>query len=67
MSEINDNISIAFDKNSKTFTIKAKVQKEDSKSGKSDILVSSKGNKKTGIMYEGKEVIIGLNMYIPKK
>ena len=36
-----------------------------SKSGKSKILASTAGNKKAGIEVDGKELIIGLNAYIP--
>jgi hypothetical protein len=35
-----------------------------SSSGKTLIVASSEGNKKTGLMIEGKEVVVGVNAYI---
>jgi hypothetical protein len=37
-----------------------------SASGKTMVVASSRGNQKTGVMVEGKEVIIGFNAYTPK-
>lgn len=38
---------------------------EISKSGKSKVIATSKGNVRTSLMVEGKPVTIGVNAYIP--
>jgi hypothetical protein len=39
---------------------------EASKSGKSLLLATSGGNKETSTVVEGKKVVVGLNVYIPR-
>jgi hypothetical protein len=38
-----------------------------SKSGKSLIVASTNGNQKTGIIVQGKAVVLGVNAYIPNQ
>lgn len=35
-----------------------------SKSGKTLVVASTRGNFKSGVEYEGKEIIVGLNAYV---
>ena len=42
------------------------VKKEPSKSGKTILVGTSGGNKPTAAVIDGKNVIVGLNCYIPK-
>ena len=40
---------------------------EASKSGKSDLLASTNGNLNTGIKFDGRDIIVGLNAYVKKE
>lgn len=51
----------------KTLTITAKIDEFVSKSGKSLMLYSTRGNLNTGVEYKGEKVIAGINIYIPHK
>lgn len=42
------------------------IDKKPSKTGKSILIASSGGNKKTELEVDGKQVFIGLNAYIEK-
>lgn len=44
--------------------ITAPISKQTSKSGKSIVIASSRGNKETEAVFEGKPVIVGLNCYV---
>ncbi len=56
---------ITAEKKNGKLIITADMQKpEMSKSGKSLVVASSKGNVKTELLVDGKPVIIGLNAYI---
>jgi len=56
---------ITAEKKNGKLVITADLQKpEISKSGKSYVVASSKGNVKTDLLIDGKPVIIGLNAYI---
>ena len=46
--------------------IRIPIKKVPSKSGKSILVASSGGNKPTAAVIDGKNVIVGLNCYIPK-
>lgn len=37
-----------------------------SKSGKSLVLATTNGNKKTGVIVDDKELVVGVNAYIPR-
>lgn len=45
--------------------IHAPIKKVPSKSGKSILVAGSGGNKPTAAVIDGKNVIVGLNAYIP--
>jgi hypothetical protein len=45
--------------------ITAPIKKVPSKSGKSILIAGSGGNKPTAAMIDGKNVIVGLNAYVP--
>ena len=51
------------------FTITGAVNKDLplSKSGKSKSIFSTQGNMKTDVQFEGKAVVVGLNVYISAK
>lgn len=51
----------------KTLTITANIDEFVSKSGKSRMLYSTRGNLNTGVQYKGESVIAGINIYIPNK
>jgi hypothetical protein len=42
-------------------------QPTPSASGKTLVVASTRGNVKTGVMVQGKEITIGLNAYIPAR
>lgn len=43
-----------------------KVKLHDSKSGKTEIVASTGGNLQTALQVGGRNVVIGLNAYVPK-
>lgn len=45
-------------------TIKIPIQKRPSASGKTTVVASTNGNHATGIVIDGKPVILGLNAYL---
>jgi hypothetical protein len=47
-----------------TLIVEVEVEPYRSASGKSLVIASTHGNVKTGCIYEGKEVTIGLNAYV---
>jgi hypothetical protein len=52
----------------KTLVIMADLEDPTpSKSGKTLVIASTRGNQKTDVMIDGKPVTIGLNAYIPTK
>lgn len=64
-NKIGDGCMITAEKKNGKLIITADMQKpEMSKSGKSLVVASSKGNVKTELLVDGKPVIIGLNAYI---
>jgi hypothetical protein len=51
----------------KTLVIMADLEEPTpSKSGKTLVVASTRGNQKTDVMVDGKPVTIGLNAYLPK-
>jgi hypothetical protein len=40
---------------------------ERSTSGKTLVVASTRGNKETDVIVDGKKVVVGVNAYIPKK
>ena len=62
--KIGDGCMITAEKKNGKLIITADMQKpEMSKSGKSLVVATSKGNVKTDLIIDGKPVIIGLNAY----
>lgn len=49
-----------------TIQIPVNPQPEPSTSGKTLVVASTRGNKKTSVQVEGKELVVGLNAYIPR-
>jgi len=51
----------------KSLVITLPVSRGVSASGKSIVIASTRGNIKTGVIVEGKELVIGVNAYIPNE
>lgn len=57
-------IEVKIDEKGKKFTITGDLETPaSSKTGKSMTIASTRGNMRTGAMYKGKEVTLGMNMY----
>lgn len=58
-------MKVTLSKDKKTLVIEMPIQKlTPSASGKTLIACSTSGNKKTGVMIEGKELVLGVNGYV---
>tara|TARA_R110002051_G_scaffold14510_1_gene46957 strand:+ start:1853 stop:2041 length:189 start_codon:yes stop_codon:yes gene_type:complete len=60
------NVSIKENNGVSTLTIEVPVSLRPSNSGKTMLVASSGGNQTTAAQVDGKNVIVGLNAYIPK-
>ena len=60
------NVSIKENNGVSTLTIEVPVSLRPSNSGKTMLVASSGGNQTTTAQVDGKNVIVGLNAYIPK-
>lgn len=57
--------TVVIDTKKKTMTVTMPLGKPTpSASGKTLVIASTRGNLKTGVKYEGKEITLGLNAYI---
>lgn len=52
---------------SEVLVIEIPITRQQSKSGKSIVVATTNGNQTTNIQVDGKNVVIGLNAYIPVK
>ena len=60
------NVSIKENNGVSTLTIEVPVSLRPSNSGKTMLVASSGGNQTTTAQVDGKNVVVGLNAYIPK-
>lgn len=61
-------IKVEIDEKKKTVTIVAPLEEPTaSGSGKNLVIASTHGSEKTDAEYEGKQVVVGLNVYISAK
>jgi hypothetical protein len=60
-------MQVTIDEKKKQITIVADLQTpQPSKSGKTLVIASTRGNLKTSAQFQGKNVTVGLNVYIGK-
>lgn len=57
----NGQMSVAVE--GKMLVIRMPIKPAPSSSGKTTVIASTRGNKPTGIEYEGNEIILGVNAY----
>jgi hypothetical protein len=58
-------MNVSINKKAGTITITLPLAPAPSASGKSLTLASTRGNKTSEVEYEGKQVVIGVNAYVP--
>lgn len=60
-------MKLTINEKAQTVTITLPLTQRPSASGKSVLLASTGGNAASGVEFDGREVIVGVNAYIPAK
>ena len=59
-------MQVTINEKTNEITITMPISPRPSKSGKTTVIASSAGNKATEAEYNGKNVVVGVNCYVPK-
>jgi hypothetical protein len=59
-------MKVSLSKDNKTLTIELPVSPADSKSGKSVVIASTRGNQPTTVEFNGQPITVGVNAYTAK-